>query len=332
MPRGVVTYIAVSLIASWGFGALAWYAQESFLKDKPQMAGFLFLPLIVVPIILVWVLHRQQASGGNPYAGAVWGPTGYYWLLYFGMLAYAAAILAVLVVLGAAGFDPKMSGYIQSMKDMMAAQGKPLPPQAAGSLGIGGIVTAIVAPVFGPWLGTAVACLTGFPLLGWLTRRLLVKGRGFAFGVLAVFYTVATASAGVMANPQLHDLSLPLRIGLYGLSALCGLPITLWLFYRTRSVVLAMLAWQTYASGQAGLMPFVTDSPMWLSAPQIGLAFSAGLLLLGIALWVWKDPGGQDLAVAAVAQDGTPLTPEMLRQAQEYAAQPAPATSAQPPL
>jgi hypothetical protein len=62
---------------------------------------------------------------------------------------------------------------------------------------------------------------------------------------------------------------------------------------------------------------------MWLSAPQIGLAFSAGLLLLGIALWVWKDPGGQDLAVAAVAQDGTPLTPEMLRQAQEYAAQPA---------
>jgi hypothetical protein len=320
MPRGVWTYIIVSLVASWGLGILAFLAQQSFPKDAKQFAGFIFLPLIAVPMLTVWILHRQQASSGNPYAGLVWGPTSWYWLLYFGLLAYAAVVVGAVIVVGGASFDPKMGGYIENAKAMMEAQGKSLPSGAEGTLVISGWATLGFAALFGPWFGAAISCLTGFPLLGWLNRRLLVKGRAYAFAVLAVFSMLVTASVGLLDNPQLGELGLPVRMALFALSSLAALPLNLWVFYRTRSVVLAMLAVQTYLSGQAALSPFLADTATWLTSAQIGVAVSAGLLLLGVALWVWKDPGGQELAVAAVAQDGTPLTPEMLEQARNYAA------------
>jgi hypothetical protein len=321
MPRGVGTYIGVIVAASWVLGITAWQVQQRLPVEQQQWAGFILLPLLVVPWITVAILHRREASSGNAYQGLVWGPTAWYWLLYFGLLAYGALVAGALILIGGTGFDPAMTDYVQRIADMSAEQGNEIPAEAMGTLKISGWVTAVGVPLFGPWLGTVFAALPTFPLLGWLARRLLVKGRATTFLILAGLQMIVSASTALIFNPQQLDVpELPLRMGLIAVASAAGLPLMLWIFYRTRSVVLAVLAVQSYVCGYSALTPFFTDSPQWLSAPT-GLAASVGSLLLGIALWVWKDPGGAELAVAGVAQDGTPLSPAMLAQAKAHQAQ-----------
>jgi hypothetical protein len=299
--------------------------QQALPDDKKQFGGLVYLPMAFLPLLVVWLIHRQQ-SAGNPYRGLVWGATSWYWLLYFGLLVCGALVAGLLVLTGGATFDPQMTGYIERTMEMMKAQGNPLPPSAAGQLSIGGWVTAVGVPLFGPWFGTLGACAGTFPLLGWLARRLLVRGRQYAFVVLLLLSVATGAAAGMLENQQLGEAGLPLRVGMMAMAGLSNLPLMLWLFYRTRSAVLPALAVQSYACGFAALTPFLSDTPMWLSAPGFGLACSGGALLLGVALWVWQDPGGMDLAVAAVANDGTPLTPEMYAAAQAYSRPPENAT------
>jgi hypothetical protein len=83
----------------------------------------------------------------------------------------------------------------------------------------------------------------------------------------------------------------------------------LWVFLRTRSAVLTAIAQYSYYNGLSAMVPFLSDSQNLLM-PPMGLIVGVGALLFGIGLWVWKDPGGEDLAIARVAFDGTPLTPE----------------------
>jgi hypothetical protein len=321
MSRGVWTYIAVVVGSSWALGLTAWQVQQGLPDDKKQFAGFILIPLLFIPLITVAILHKQQASAGNPYMGLVWGPTSWYWMLYFGLLAYGALVGGLLILVGGATFDPSMDAYAAHIAEMSAAQGKEIPEAGRDMLKISGWFTAVGVPLVGPWFGTAFACIASFPQLGWLARRLLVAGRGATFLILAGLSMAVSASAALILNQQQMDVpQLPLRMGLLALSGMAGIPLVLWVFYRTRSVVLATLASQTYVCGYTALTPFLAGAPQWLGAAQ-GLAVSAGSLLLGIALWVWKDPGGQELAVAAVAKDGTPLSPAMLAEARAYQTQ-----------
>jgi hypothetical protein len=327
MPRGVAAYIATVVLASWGFGCLVLLIQHSLPENQKQMAALAFLPVAFVPLLTVWVLHRRQAAAGNPYMGLVWGPTGWYWLLFAGGLLWGGLVVLAQIALGAAGFDPQMGYYIEFSRQMAEKQaGQPMPAGQNGMFQIVGMVTAISSLVVGPWFGAAAGCMGSFPLLGWLGRRLLTRGRALTCVTLMALAAATSAVAGLIDNPQLEGVSPLMRSLLYAAYGIASIPAMLWVFYKTRSAVLPALLTASYASAMAGATPFLSDFEPWLSNPQSGLATSAGMLLLGIALWVWQDPGGQELAVAAVAQDGTPLSPAMLAQAQAYGAAGPPAS------
>ncbi len=77
-----------------------------------------------------------------------------------------------------------------------------------------------------------------------------------------------------------------------------------------------------YSGMSSAYMILSGENPLW--GFPMGIVSQLVILAAGIALWVWQNPGGQDLAVAGVAYDGTLLTPEML------AAQAAPVPVVQP--
>jgi hypothetical protein len=144
---------------------------------------------------------------------------------------------------------------------------------------------------------------------------MLVYGRGVAIWTLVALYA-ATSSIGAFVQSPVDEswnaLPLILRMGIMIVSGMSAVPALLWLFFRTRSAVLPALVQASYQSLFAGAMVLMTNSVSWL-APPSGLLGALGALLVGIALWVWKDPGGMDLAVAAVGFDGAPLTPEQAK-------------------
>lgn len=320
MPRGVITYIIVVVATSWACGAAVHVMQQALSKEMAGLAALAFLPAAVVPLITVWWLHTRQ-SPSNPYRGLGWGPTGAYWLLCFIGLAAAAAVLAAQWALGLFQLDPEMGGYIALNHEMALEQSGKDPGTAAdGMFKIIGMTTAAGSLLLGPWLGALFGCLGTFPQYGWLGRRLLVQGRATAIGVLMLAGAVSSAAAGLMHNPQFKDTPLWGMLLLYALVGAAPVPAALWALLRYRSAVLPAVLTSAYASGLTAAMPYMSDYSMWLSGPSAGLAGNAGLILLGVALWVWQDPGGADLAVAAVANDGTPLTPEQLAAAETYAA------------
>ena len=332
MPRGVAIYIAIVLGSSWVLGGLVWLLQNSLTGQAKGLAGLLFLFVAVIPFATVFFIHRSQAAG-NAYAGLVWGPTGWYWLLYLGGFLLAALVLGAQLAIGALHIDPTMGDYIAMNKAAaLKSSGQKLPDSVNGTFVIVGWVTAWSALILGPWLGTAFGALGVFPQYGWLARRLMVRNRAFACIMLMLISAGIGVTAGLLDNPQMGDLSLPARMALFALTALAPVPATFWVFLRTRSAVLAAMVSAAYGAGMTASFPFVSDYAVWLSSPQGGVASAAGILLLGIGLWVWQDPGGQDLTVAAVAQDGTPLTPAMLQQAQAYAVQGAGNSPPSPPL
>jgi hypothetical protein len=310
-------YIVINLLASFAMGGVA-YALQGQLK---QWVGLVFIPLMFVPLICAYQLHKRD-GGPGPFKGLVWGPTAWYWLLALGGLAWGALVVGAQLALGLAGFDPEMGYYVQQVVEMSAAQGNQIPDSALGTLSIGGWVTFGASLLFGPWIGAAFGSLGTFPSLGFLGRRLLVRGRVPALLLLMAYTAAGTAVAGLIDNPQLAETPLPARIGMYVFYGLAGLPAMFWVFLRTRSAVLPALLTASYSSALAAASPFLSDYAPWISNPQAGVASAAGSLLLGLALWVWQDPGsGAELATAAVAVDGTPLTPEQYEEAQAYAAQ-----------
>jgi hypothetical protein len=320
MPRGVITYIIVVLVTSWGCGAAVYAMQQGLPKQMAGLAALAFLPAAVVPLITVWWLHTRQ-SPSNPYRGLVWGPTGAYWLLCFIGLAAAAAVLGAQWALGLFQLDPEMGGYIALNHEMALEQSGKDPGTAAdGMFKIIGMCTAAGSLLLGPWLGAAFGSLGTFPQYGWLGRRLLVRGRATAVSVLMLVGAAGGAAAGLMQNPQFKDTPQWALLLLYALVGAAPVPAALWALLRYRSAVLPAMLTSAYASGMTAAMPYMSDYSMWLSGPSAGLAGNVGLIVLGIALWVWQDPGGADMAVSAVANDGTPLTPEQFAAAQDYEA------------
>ena len=276
-----------------------------------QWAGLLFLPLLIVPLVAAYVAHNASGAVGNPFKGLVWGPKP----MIFGawILGLAVSYFAVLISIGIGlqQLDLSMSSYLDFVLQQNAAQGNDIPESAYGFLRISGMITIFGSPLVFVWFAAAMACLGQFPWLGWFTRRMLVYGRFQAGVVLAALYALTAMPAGLLDNPQLGEIPVLLRVALMGITGAVGVPLALWLFYRTKSAVIPAVAQASIQMGAAGAMPVLGGGDPLITPPS-GLLLQAVILLAGIALWVWKEPRGEDLTVAAVAFDGTPLTPAMV--------------------
>jgi len=305
----MVIYIVITVIGSWAFGAAAYFLQDSMGK----LAGLVMLPMLVVPLIAALIAHRASGAVGNPFRGLVWG--GGSWIFGVWLLGLVAGLLVVVVSIGLnlQGLDLDMQDYVRYVAEQQEQAGQAIPESAQGFLKISGWSTLGGMPLIGVWFMAAMFCLGTFPWLGWLGRRLLARGSAVsAVWWLAVLLFIAGVAGGTLENPMWGDTSMILRMVLTGLFNAALAPAIWWLFLKTKSAVVPAVAEAGYVAMLQGLFPIMTiGDSQWLTPPQ-GLLVPLGGLFIGIALWIWKDPGGRDLAVAGVAHDGTPLTPQML--------------------
>jgi hypothetical protein len=203
-----------------------------------------------------------------------------------------------------------MSYYIQQVREMSAEMGNEIPDSALGFLSMQGWFTFGGALLFGPWIGALFGSLSSFPLLGFALRRLLVLGRVPAIIILMGYSGLAASVAGFIDNPNLGDAELPLRLLLFTAYGLAGIPAMVWVFLKTRSAVLPALLTASYSSALTAATPFMSDYSPWLSSASGGLVPAGGSLLLGLALWVWQDPGSAEaVTAAAFSNDGNTLSP-----------------------
>lgn len=320
MKRGLILFAVVSVLASWILGAAAWALKDTL----GQFSGLVMLPLIAIPFLMAYVAHRVTGATGNPFRGLVWGNTSWYFAAW--LLGLLAGLLVIVVTFGLklATFDLAMTDYIAMVISAAEKRGQPMPSAATGALSIGGWVTLAIAPTLGPWFGAAMGSLSTLPWFGWFGRRLLVWGRSSTTLWLMLLFMLSSVAGGFVENPAMGEMPLWLRLVLMAVQGFALVPAMLWVFLRTRSAVITALAQASYQAAFAAVMPIMSDANV-LFAPSAGLLVALGALLAGIALWVWKDPGGKDLAVAGVAFDGTPLTPEQLAEVNGDSPQPAPA-------
>jgi hypothetical protein len=308
MKKAMAVFVVGNLIGAVVIGALL-----ALLPEKQQQyGGFLMMLLMPLPIVMAYIAHRTSGAPGNPFRGLVWGPASLYFLLWIAMVLLAVFAAFLNAGLGFAGFDPAMGDYTEMFAEQAAqGSGGSAPEGIEGMARIIGYSTMFAGPTIGAAFLTAAMCLATFPWLGWLYRRLLVQGTAGATVTLALLWALTSASAGLVDNPATDELSVPVRAGLSFLSTLLAVPAMSWLFLRTRSAVLPALAYSSYSTA-LGALAVVQSDVNQLLASQLGLVPLSVFGLAGIALWIWKDPGGRDLAVAAVAVDGTPLTPEQV--------------------
>lgn len=304
MKRSVVVFI----VAYLAFAAIAGVGMALMPESMKQFAGLAALPVLFGPFIMAYVCHRMEGSAGSPFKGLVWGPTAWYWLIWFLGILIGLVTVVIAIGLGLMGIDPEMTDFIASAEKM---SGQEIPPQAIPMTTAIYKITAVVSLTIGPFLGAAFACLSTFPLYGWLGRRLLVLGRAKAVWILFGLVFVAGLSGGFAPNPALEEVPIVLKCLLTTAASACSLFAGIWIFLRSRSAVLPALA-STSFTGALGAVSFFSADANPVLAPPGGALVALMALLVGIALWVNKDPGGEQLAVAGVAYDGTPLTPAQL--------------------
>lgn len=326
LARGLWTFAIVN-VAVVAMIAVAFVLLQEKMGDY---AGLTMLPLAIVPFIMAYVSHSLSGAVGNPFRGLVWGQTSWYFAAWLLAVLFGVLVILIMVGLGAGTLDLAMSEYIQKIAEVAEKRtSQPLPAEAMQFMSIQGWIQVATAPTVGAWMLGALGCLSSFPWLGWFGRRMLAYGRAKAIWTLIVFYAISACVAGLATNPMddgWNALPVAVRIVLAALLGLSTVPAVVWLFLRTRSAALPALASASYQSAFA-LAAVLTAQRSAILAPPNGLLASLGALLIGIALWLWKDPGGMELAVAGVAYDGTPLTPAQVKQLQ---AQSAPAET-QPP-
>jgi len=313
----MVLYAVVVVALTWLLGAVLLQTKDSL----GPLAGLILLPAMVIPLVMAYLAHNFSGATGNPFKGLTWGNTSWYFLAWIVALLAAAVALVISVGLGLNQLDLGMSGYVAKIAEQSAQGGNQVPPEAMGFLKISGYVTVFFAPTLGAWIGGAMGSLMTFPWLGWFYRRAMVFGRDKATALLLVLFALTGIVGGIADNPMWSDTPVWMRMVLMGAAGLAYVPGMVWIFLKTRSAVIPALAMYSYQNGLSAAMPFLSiESP--LLAPPFGLVGSIVALAAGIGLWVWKDPGGMELAVAAVAHDGTPLTPEQVRRMDEAEAAP----------
>ena len=327
MKRGLIAYAVVVILGSWVFSLSAWALQDT-LK---QWAGLVMLPMAVLPFIAAFVGHRVNGHIGSPFKGLVFGGAGWIFLTWFGglVIGYFAALACIAI--GIHGLDFGMNDYIAFTVEQAAAQGNEMPAEAQGFLKIGGYVTLFLMPLITVWFVAAFTCLTTFPMYGWFARRMLAYGRPAAILSLCGIGLLGSILVGLMDNPQMADTAIWQRMLAMALLGLAFVPAALWLMLKTRSAVVPAVAQASVMMALSGVVPVISNYNAFLGVPN-GLLPSVIVLLAGIALWIWQDPGGKELVVADVAFDGTPLTPEMVdAEAVADAATPPQASAGSPP-
>jgi hypothetical protein len=312
MKRGLTIFAVVNVVVILLLGAAI-----VALQDKMgQYVGLLMLPATIVPFIMAYVGHSLSGATGSPFRGLVWGQTWWYFAGWLLAILGGVVIVGITLGLGMAGLDLGLTDYLRMSAEQITKQSGQTPPAATMKIMYyTGWSTVFAAPTIGAWFGGAVACLSSFPWLGWFSRRMLVYGRATAIWTLVGLYAVTSCIGGLMTNPQdpgYTALPMAFKMALMAFSGISSIPLVMWLFLRTRSAVLPALVTAAYQATFAGLSVLLSDRVAWL-APPSGLLAGAGALIFGMALWLWKDPGGIDLAVAGVAYDGTPLTPEQMK-------------------
>lgn len=317
MKRGMIVFVVAVLVVTWLLGFLVYYMGEMLSGPAKGMVGLLMLPMLVLPLIMAYIAHRVSGALGNPFRGLTWGHTSWYFAAWLLALLGAALVLIASLGLSLVALDLEMSAFVRMTAEAAREQGTAVPEGQQGFLKITGMVTAFAAPTLGAWFGGAIGCLSTFPWFGWFARRMLVYGRSTTLWTLAVLFGLVGLTGGVAPNPLLEGYALPLKLLVMGLLAFATTPALLWIFLRTRSAVIPALAQAAYTTAFQGAQP-ILDVASPLLAPPTGVITALGALVIGIGLWVWKDPGGADLAVAAVAFDGTPLTPEELKTLEEH--------------
>lgn len=306
MMRGLVAFSIGTVLLIWLVGAAAY-----LLSDRlGNFAALVFLPAMVIPFFLAYVGQHLSGGVGNPFRGLVWGGGG--WIILIWVLGLVAAGAAVLIGLGLGwqSWDPGMSSFIELQ---IKQAGSDIPASQQGMLKIAGYVTAFTSPTIGVLIGAALGCLSTFPWYGWFLRRLLVLGRTRGVLITTALIFISGLAGGLVANPTMGDVPVIGKILLIGTMTVCLVPASVWIFLKSKSAVLPALAQAAFSGGLQGIMPFLSGGEPWLVAPA-GVIVSAVALGAGLALWIWQDPGGQDLAVAGTGFDGSPLTPEQLAQ------------------
>jgi len=142
--------------------------------------------------------------------------------------------------------------------------------------------------------------------------------------ILMGVWMLVGLTGGLIENPLMAGVSMPIRMALGGLMSAASGPAVVWIFLRTRSAVIPALAQTSFQTMLAAATVMLSDINPTLGLPTGAIAILIALVT-GVALWVWKDPGGESLAIAAVANDGTPLT------AQQVGAMDAPVQVPPPP-
>lgn len=337
MQRAVIVFAVITILGSWLFGVGAWLLQDTL----GQLAGLVMLPMMAVPFIAAWIAHRMGGAPGNPFAGLKFGGGGPIMLAWLGGLVVAVFAALACIAIGVHGLDLSMDSYVAKVIEMAEAQGQEMPEQAIPMIKvINGYGTLIGGPLIGVWFLAALYCLGTFPFYGWFARRLLVYGPPTTIGVLIGLGVVSGISGGLMDNPQLGEVGMAGRMGIMAAVAVAFVPAMLWLLLRYKSAVVPAVAQAAYMAGLGAVFVLLSGDAPLLGMPM-GLIPMGVALAAGIGLWLWQPLGGDELVVAAVAHDGTPLTPEEAKRWQEEearygAGQPAdgtvPATQSDAPL
>lgn len=313
----MVLFAVLVVAVTWILGAVLLAAKDS-LGEK---SGLLLLPLMIVPLIAAYLSHSFSGAKGNPFKGLTWGNTSWYFLAWIAGLVVAAIAVVVAIGVGFNRIDPSMSSYLEMMAAQAAKRGAPSQQGMEMGLKIVAWGTVFGAPTVLVFFGAALGCLGTFPWYGWFFRRAMVGGRANAITLVMVLSLVTGVVGGLADNPMWADTPLWGRLLMSGVAGLAFTPAAAWVFLKTRSAVLPAMAIISFQNGLAGATPLLSIEQPLFALPS-GLVGSLIALAAGIGLWVWKDPGGMDLAVAAVAHDGTPLTPEDVSRMEEEVAAP----------
>lgn len=305
MQKSVSVFIAVNLIAALGLGAAAHFLAPT-LEDK---AGYLVMPIMFLPMIMALICNKIERNPFGPFSGLQWGNTSWYFLTWILALLAGFGAIIVSLGLGAMGFDPQMGDYIAGVQAMTKEQsGQDMPEQALSFMLVFNKIASYCLPTIAVPFTAALACLSTFPWYGWLGRRLLARGRGPLVLSLAVIFMLMSSIGGLVPAPAFSGGELPTmqRVIAAMLTGVSTLPAGLWIFLRTRSAVLPAVAaasWQ----GTLGLATFYGSGVNFFLAPPNGLLSAAVALCAGIALWVWKDPGGDEMAVREPLTEPSPV-------------------------
>ncbi len=298
MNRGLIVFSALVIVCSWICGGAAWALQDAL---GLPMARLLLLPANLIPLAAAFACQHLSRQPGQPFNGLRFGSLGWLLLAWLGGLAWGYLAAVICVGSGLDRFDPSLRSYVAAVLDGPRFYG--MEQDYLETYMYLGVRQLYLPPLLHVWFYAAYLCLFTFPLLGWFAKRLAANGAWRAMLVTAVVVSLAAAAAGLPENPALPGALLWQRLLFIAVPGACAIPGAFWLLLRSRSAVVPALALAAVWMALAGALPLVAGGSPLLGLP-CGLLPAVLVLLAGIGLWLWQDPGSQQLVVADTAHSG----------------------------